>query len=49
MSQNREEERTKTKAEKDYLINRKAEREVEDMQKDLDEIKKLIIGLKKRI
>lgn len=47
MSQNREEERAKLKAEKDYLINKKAEREVEDMQKDLDEIKRLIRNLKK--
>ncbi len=45
MSQNREEEKTKLKAERDYLVNKKSEREIEDIQKDLDEIKKL---LKKR-
>ena len=43
MSQNRSAERDRTRAEYDYLINRKAEREIEDMQKDLEEIKKLII------
>lgn len=42
MSQNRAAERDRAKAEQDYYINRKAEREIEDMQKDLDEIKKLI-------
>ena len=47
MSQNRELERDRHSAKMDYYINRKAEREVEDMQKDLDEIKKLIQGLKK--
>ncbi|MCK4428984.1 MAG: DUF1003 domain-containing protein [Candidatus Aenigmarchaeota archaeon] len=47
MSQNREEERAKIKRERDYLINRKAEREVENIQKDLYEIKKLIKNLKK--
>ena len=43
MSPNRSAERDRTRAEYDYLINRKAEREIEDMQKDLEEIKKLII------
>ena len=47
MSQNREEEKMKLKAERDYLINKKAEREVEDIQKDLDEIKKLIRNIRK--
>lgn len=47
MSQNREEEKMKIKAERDYLINKKAEREVEDIQKDLDEIKKLIRNIRK--
>ncbi len=47
MSQNREEEKQKLKAERDYLVDKKAEREVEDMQKDLDEIKMLIRNLKK--
>lgn len=47
MSQNREEEKMKLKAEIDYLVDRKAEREVENMQKDLNEIKMLIRNLKK--
>ncbi|MCD6092797.1 MAG: DUF1003 domain-containing protein [Candidatus Aenigmarchaeota archaeon] len=47
MSQNREEERARIKAERDYMVNRKAEREVENMQKDLDEIKNLIRQIKK--
>jgi uncharacterized membrane protein len=42
MSQNRAAERDRAKAERDYYVNRKAEREIEDMQKDLDEIKKMI-------
>jgi uncharacterized membrane protein len=42
MSQNRQAERDRVKAERDYMVNRKAEREVEDIQKDLEEIKKLI-------
>ena len=47
MSQNRELERDRSSMKMDYYINRKAEREVEDMQKDLEEIKKMISGLKK--
>ena len=47
MSQNRELERDRSSMKMDYYINRKAEREVEDMQKDLDEIKKMIKSLKK--
>ncbi|MCK4729973.1 MAG: DUF1003 domain-containing protein [Candidatus Aenigmarchaeota archaeon] len=47
MSQNREEEKSKLKIERDYLIDKKSEREIEDIQKDLDEIKKLIKNLKK--
>ena len=43
MSQNRSAERDRKRSEYDYLINRKAEREIEDIQKDLEEIKKLII------
>jgi len=42
MAQNRAAERDRHKAEKDYAVNRKAEREVENMQVDLDEIKRLI-------
>ena len=43
MSQNRSTERDRKRAEYDYAVNRKAEREIEDIQKDLEEIKKLII------
>jgi|TARA_B100002003_G_scaffold249078_1_gene284438 uncharacterized membrane protein len=39
MAQNRSTERDRHKAERDYAVNRKAEREVENMQSDLDEIK----------
>jgi len=42
MSQNREVERDRIRAERDFLVNRKAEREIEDIQDSLDEIKKLI-------
>ena len=42
MSQNREAQRDRIRAEYDYQINKKAEREIEDIQKDLDEIKKIL-------
>ncbi|MBR9707319.1 MAG: DUF1003 domain-containing protein [Candidatus Diapherotrites archaeon] len=42
MSTNRAAQRDRSKSERDYYVNRKAEREVENMQQDLDEIKKLI-------
>lgn len=42
MSQNREAERDRINARYDYLVNRKAEREINNMQKDLDEIKDMI-------
>jgi len=41
MSQNREAERDRNMAKYDYQVNRKAEREITGMQKDLDEIKNL--------
>jgi uncharacterized membrane protein len=47
MSQNRQAERDRIYAKYDYQVNRKAEREIEDVQKDLEEIKSLIKGLKK--
>ncbi len=49
MSQNRAAKMDRIKAERDYLVNRKAEREVENMQRDLDEIKELIRSLEKKI
>lgn len=42
MSQNREARITKKKADLDYKINRKAEREVANMQRDLDDIKRML-------
>lgn len=48
MSQKRQEDRDRFKAERDYIVNRKAEREVEHIQKDLDTIKKLIYEIKKK-
>ena len=42
MSQNREAQRDRLRSEYDYQVNRKAEREIQDMQQDLEQIKKLI-------
>ncbi|MBW3015333.1 DUF1003 domain-containing protein [Candidatus Woesearchaeota archaeon] len=42
MSQNRAAERDRHKAELDYIVNRKAEREVTNMQQDLEDIKHMI-------
>lgn len=46
MSQNRQAERDRINARYDYLVDRKAEREIRDMQADLEEIKELIRNLK---
>ncbi|MBU1703782.1 MAG: DUF1003 domain-containing protein, partial [Nanoarchaeota archaeon] len=46
MSQNRQAERDRINQRYDYLVNRKAEREIEDMQRDLNEIKEMIRKLK---
>ncbi len=46
MSQNRTTERDRIRFEHDYSVNRKAEREIEHIQRDLDSIKRLL--LKKR-
>ncbi len=48
MSQKRTEERDRIKAERDYIVNRKAEREVEHIQKELDTIRNLIYEIKKK-
>lgn len=48
MSQNRQTERDRIKAEQDYRVNRKAELEIEDMQRDLEIIKQLIRDMKKK-
>lgn len=42
MSQNRESQRDRIVMRYDYRVNRVAEREIRDMQSDLEEIKKLI-------
>jgi uncharacterized membrane protein len=42
MSQNRQTERDRITAQYDYKVNRKAEREIEEIQKDIKEIKLLI-------
>ncbi|MFH1587017.1 MAG: DUF1003 domain-containing protein [Candidatus Diapherotrites archaeon] len=46
MSQNRQAFRDRAKAERDYYVNRKAEREIENIQTDLDEIKKILKNTK---
>ncbi len=48
MSQNRQTERDRAKAEQDYKVNRKAEREIENVQKDLDEIKEMIRAMSRK-
>ncbi|NIO19403.1 MAG: DUF1003 domain-containing protein [Candidatus Aenigmarchaeota archaeon] len=47
MSQNRQADRDRFKAEQDYRVNKKAELEIEDMQKDLETIKQMIREIKK--
>lgn len=42
MSQNRQIEGDRQKSEYDYAVNRKAEREIENMQRDLHDIKRLL-------
>jgi len=49
MAQNRETERDRMDAKYDYLVNRKAEREIQDMQKDLEQIKTMLRGVRRRL
>lgn len=42
MSQNREAQRDRLRAEYDYRVNKKAEKEIQDIQKQLDKIEKKI-------
>lgn len=42
MAQNRQAERDRIHAHYDYQVNRKAEREIQNMQKDLDELKDIL-------
>tara|TARA_Y100000310_G_scaffold184774_1_gene184903 strand:- start:13 stop:432 length:420 start_codon:yes stop_codon:yes gene_type:complete len=46
MSQNRQTERDRIDAKYDYKVNRLAEREIKDMQSDLEQIKKMIKKLR---
>ena len=45
MSQNRGAERDRVQAKYDYEVNRKAEREIQDLQKDVEEIKMMLVSL----
>ena len=49
MSQRRVEDRDRAKAERDHAINRKAEREIQDMQADFEELKTMIRKLDHKI
>lgn len=49
MSQGRTEDRDRIKAERDHAVNRKAEREIEDVQRDLEQIKSMIRELDGKI
>jgi len=49
MSQGRTEDRDRAKSERDHAVNRKAEREVRDMQADLEEIKAMIRRLDRKV
>ncbi len=42
MSQNRQMEKDRQRTELDYYVNRRAEKEIADIQEDLDEIKTMI-------
>ena len=46
MTQNRQTQRDRTYQKYDYQVNRKAEREIQNMQKDLDQIKNMIRNIK---
>lgn len=48
MSHKRQEQRDRIKAERDYRVNRKAEREVEHIQKELDTIRSMLGNMKKK-
>lgn len=48
MSQKRQEQRDRIKAERDYEVNRKAEREIEHIQVELDTIKDMVIQIKRK-
>jgi uncharacterized membrane protein len=47
MAQNRQTERDRVDAKYDHAINRKAERENQQLMKDLESVKRMIRGLRK--
>jgi uncharacterized membrane protein len=47
MSQNRQAERDRITAKYDYQVNRKAEREITDIKNDVEEIKRMLKGIRK--
>lgn len=49
MSQKRNEDRDRAKSERDHAVNRHAEREIVDMQTDLDEIKAMLRRLDRKM
>jgi len=49
MSQNRTTERDRIRQQYDYLIDRKAEREIQDIQKDIKSVKNYLAKLNKKI
>jgi len=48
MSENREAQRDRRRAERDYFVDRRTMKEILNMQQDLDEIKQLIRNLNKK-
>ncbi len=46
MSQNRAADRDRAKVERDFTINRREEKEIQEIYKDLNEIKRMIIEMK---
>jgi|TARA_Y100000310_G_C20664431_1_gene806650 uncharacterized membrane protein len=48
MSQNRETHRDRLQARYDYDVNKKAEHEIQDLQKDMNEIKKMLRSLARK-
>lgn len=49
MSQNRAAERDRAKAERDYAVNRKSEKEIQNIQEDLDYIKRKLAEIHNRL
>ena len=49
MSQNRQAQRDRIKTERDYMVNRKAEREIEEIKSDLGNIKETLSQIKSKL